>query len=377
MIKGILFIALVSISPLALAKDDVPESRKVFFDGFWLREKYSPALLKKKYFDYQYEYLEKTFIEGPPTHKFTQGKVSKKFVFNEKNGQQLQFVRFDNIYDYQEVLNFYDVFSKKQGAADLVYTKDYFWAKGFRAEWLREDGKYTEILDATYKQTLAGVSYEVSHYYFENSYRREKSDLRIPEKNRGIQYQTYTPNSEFIEMRPVIRNREIEKGVSFKLNLAGIDLNRNLSYDSLKSKIPGIVITSSPRDFEKYKYVAFDHKKCNFELEYHFSRHGQVSTIYMRNITIGHSHEILNELLQSKDKPYLAYTRQYKREFRQPENWLIYIDKDKKMMAIIRLSPDFIDPYRFQIAVDIREYESLPDLPKETLTYEHKLMQLN
>jgi hypothetical protein len=88
MIKGILFIALVSISPLALAKDDVPESRKVFFDGFWLREKYSPALLKKKYFDYQYEYLEKTFIEGPPTHKFTQGKVSKKFVFNEKNGRQ-------------------------------------------------------------------------------------------------------------------------------------------------------------------------------------------------------------------------------------------------------------------------------------------------
>lgn len=351
---------------------------QAFFDGFWLREKYSPTLLKKKYFDYEYQFIEKTFIEGPPTHQFRQGNVNKKFVFETEgeNRLKLRFIKFDNVYDFEDVIAFYDLFSEKYGEADLVYTKDYFWTKGFRAEWVRDDGMTTEILDATYHETVNGISYEVSHYFFDNSYQRKIEDLRIPVSKEGIQYKTFDIQKErdlYVD-RPVIKNRPIQSGTSFELTLGGIDISKNLSFDSLPNTFPGVELTSDRRDFDQYRYVSFDYESVSFEMEYHFEESGQVSTIFIRNLPIGQSHILLNQILQSNSQPDLAYTRRYKRQVRQPENWLFYLNKQTKQMAVVRLSQDFIDPHRFQISIDIRDYDEAPKIPKETLTYEHHKM---
>lgn len=359
--------------------EKIEERNSAFFDGFFLREKYSPTLLKKKYFDYQYEFLEKKYIEGPPTHQFRQGEVNKKFVFGEQGTMysRLRFIKFDNVYTYEDVIKFYARFAKANGDADLVFTKDYFWAKGFHAEWIRDDGRTTEILDATYRETLAGVVYEVSHYLFENSQIRTKADLKVPRKHNNVKYETYDPKFAELEIeakKPAIRNREITQGSQFDLNLAGVNLKDNLAFKNLKVAFPGMKYTSTPQDFAEYRYASFMHEKCEFEFEYHFEEIGKVSTIYMRSIEIGHSHQLLNRLLQSNDKPFLAYTRTYKKELRQPENWLYYLDEENKQMCVIRLCQDFMDKNRFQLTIDIREYDSKPVIPKETMIYTHKEM---
>ena len=95
----------------------------------------------------------------------------------------------------------------------------------------------------------------------------------------------------------------------------------------------------------------------------------------MRNIEIQKSIEILNQMLQSRERPFLAYERKYKLKVRQPESWLYYVNQETKKMAVFRLSQDFIDPHRFQIAIDIREYDELPSMPKETPAYTHYKMK--
>lgn len=380
--KKLFIIFLLGLLSFPLQADEGSKERnKAFFDGFWLHEKYSASLLIKKYFEYEYQFIEKTYIEGPPTHQFSKGKVNKKFVLgtDKDDISKLRFIKFDNVYNFEDVMQFYKLFCEKFEEADIAYTKDYFWTKGFRAEWIRDDGKTTEILDATYRQGPGGDTYEVSHYFFENSYTRSKEDLKVPHKADGIVFEAYGPENESVwqpvETTPIVRNREIEKASDFKLILGGIDLTKNLSYDSIPNALPGAEITSSLEDFEKYKYVAFKFNDCAFELEYYFEEDGKASTVYLRNIEIDKSHEILNEILQSRERPFLAFTKQYKLKVRQPENWLYYVNEDTKKMAVFRLSEDFIDKNRFQIAIDMREYEDLPELPKETPAYIHKLMK--
>ena len=106
----------------------------------------------------------------------------------------------------------------------------------------------------------------------------------MPETQNGVKYKDFDIKKTAYIDPPIVRNRPVEEGTVFELNLGGIDLSVNLSFDSLSINFPNAQITSSQLDFDEHKYSAFDYDGYSFEMEYFFEKEGVKSVRFSLEI---------------------------------------------------------------------------------------------